>query len=299
MDDRLSSIIHQAGFTECFALAPAPIPNWDPGIAEGAMGLFADPKEAYPQAKSILLLVYPYRPYRPEEPIPAYYPASNAAYFAAKDLIKGIQELGFYAERANIPLRAFALENGIGDMGKNGLLRIPPYGSCIVLEAVATDAVQPEKAVTEHIPCPKGCTACADVCPTRAIANSRDTGKCMRIYMENALHPEWVREKQRHYIGCEECIRACPFNTADGYAEPPEELRSAFDTPSIILGETAAARRLVGRNMTGGGKLTAEAIAMAGREGEYREEIEKAQDSPFEAVKRAAEWALNKYFSKT
>ena len=299
MDENLLKIIKEAGFKQCFALEPAPIPHWDPGIAEGAMGLFGDPRAAYPKAKSILLLVYPYRPYRPEEPIPAYYPASNAAYFAARDVIKGIGELGYYGERANIPLRAFALANGIGDMGKNGLLRIHPYGSCIVLEAIATDAALPEAVTTEHAPCPEGCTACAEACPTEAIGESRDLGICMRLQMENALHPEWVREKQRHYIGCEECIRACPFNTAAGYAEPSEELRAAFDTASLIRGETAAARRLVGKNMTGGGKLTSEAIAMAGREGICREEIESALNSPFEGVKTAAEWTLHKYFSKT
>ncbi len=299
MDKELLKIIHEAGFKECFALEPAPIPHWDPGIAEGAMRLFGYPGAAYPQAKSILLMVYPYRPYRPEEPIPAYYPASNAAYFAAKEVMKGIKELGFYAERANIPLRAFALANGIGDMGKNGLLRMHPHGSCIVLEAIATDAALPEEAVTEHIPCPKGCTVCAEACPTKAIGNRRDTGKCMRLYMENALHPEWVREKQRHHIGCEECIRSCPFNTEGGYAEPSEELRAAFDTAVLIGGDTAAARRLVGKNMTGGGKLTSEAIAMAGRLGICRKEIEGALHSQFEGVKTAAEWTLHKYFSKT
>ncbi|MBR2328579.1 MAG: hypothetical protein IKA58_01665, partial [Clostridia bacterium] len=189
MDQGLLKIIKKAGFRECFALEPAPIPHWDPGSIEGAMGLFGDPKAAYPRAKSILLLVYPYRPYPPEEPIPAYYPASNAAYFAAKQAVAEIQALGFYAEKAKIPLRAFALANGIGDIGKNGLLRIHPYGSCIVLEAIATDAALPEAASTAHTPCPEGCTACAEACPTGAIAGSRDAEKCMRLYMENALHP--------------------------------------------------------------------------------------------------------------
>lgn len=298
MTDRQIKIINELGFSECYPLAPSPIPNWDPGAAKGATGLFGDPREAYPRAKSILLLVYPYRTFAPEEPIPAYYPASNAAYFAAKELIGRITEEGFYAERANIPLRAFALANNIGDMGKNGLLRIPPYGSCFILDAVATDWAEPEQPEMEHMPCPEGCAACAAACPTGAISHSRDIRRCMRLRMDNPLHPEDIRPLQRHYIGCEECMRACPYNIRNGYAEPTDALREAFDTLSLIQGKTAAARKLVGKNMTGGGKLTAEAIAMAGRRGEYREDIEKALNSPFEAVKAAAEWALNKYFSK-
>ena len=299
MDKGLLKIVHTAGFKECFALEPAPISHWNPENIEGAMGLFGNPQAAYPMAKSILLLVYPYRPYCPEENIPSYYPASNAAYFAAKQVVTEIQALGFYAEKAEIPLRAFALANGIGDMGKNGLLRIPPYGSCIVLEAIATDAALPEGASTAHMPCPDDCTLCAHACPTGAIADRRDAVRCMRLHMENALHPEWVREKQRHYIGCEECIRVCPFNTDGGYAEPSDELRAAFDIAALIRGETAAARKLVGKNMTGGGKITSEAIAMAARDGKCRGEIEKTLDSQFEGVKSAAKWALNKYFSKT
>ena len=299
MKEWLKSAIESGGFKEAYCLAPTPVPDWAPGIARGAAGLFADPGAAYPKAKCILLLVYPYRPFAPWEHIPAYYPASNRAYFAAKGVINAIAEQGYYAEQAQIPIRAFALAHGIGDMGKNGLLRIPPYGSCIVLEAIATDAEAPGHAETLHIPCPAGCTACAAACPTEAITHSRDTGKCMRLHMENTLHPEWVREKQQHYIGCEACIRACPFNCEQGYAEPDEELRAAFDMASLIMGDAGAARRLAGKNMTGGGKLTSEAIAMAGREGLYREEKEKALESPFEGVKTAAEWTLHKYFSKT
>lgn len=299
MDERLKNIIAEAGFAECFAMEPASIPDWDPGIAKGAAGLFGDPGRAYPEAESILLLIYPYRPYSPEERIPAYYPASNSAYFAADRLIKKLRELGCYAERANIPARAFALANGIGDIGRNGLLRLHPYGSCIVLETIATNATPWERYHTVHQPCPEGCTACRDACPSGAIASSRDTGRCMRLYMENSLHPEWIREVQRHHIGCEECIRACPFNVAGGYAEPSEELRTAFDMAALIRGEVAPARKLVGKNMTGGGKLTSEAIAMAAREGMHRDAIEAALDSPFEGVREAAKWALNRYFRET
>lgn len=296
MDERLKNIITGAGFAECFALEPAPIPGWDPGIAKGAAELLSDPGAAYPEAKSILLLIYPYRPFRPEERIPAYYPASNSAYFAAGRIITELREMGYYAERANIPARAFALANGIGDMGRNGLLRLYPHGSCIVLETVATNAAPWERYHTAHQPCPESCTACSDACPAKAIAGSRDIAKCMRLYMENNLHPEWIRETQRHHIGCEECIRVCPFNTVGGYAEPSVELCAAFDMAALIRGDAAPARRLVGKNMTGGGKLTSEAIAMAARESTHREDIEAALDSPFEGVREAAKWALNRYF---
>ena len=300
MKQWLRDAIEQAGFKEAYCAAPDPIPNWDPGIAKGAAELFADPGAAYPKAKCILILVYPYKPFGPEEHIPAYYPASNSAYFAAKDIINAITGQGYYAERAKIPIRAFALAKGIGDMGRNGLMRIPPYGSAIVLDAIATDAEKPEECATEHIPCPEGCTACAVACPVGAISGSCDLSRCMRLKMVgNIIQPEDIRHLQQYYIGCEACIRACPFNSEEGFAEPAEELKAAFDMGQLILGNDTEARRLTGKNMTGSGRLTVEAIVMAAREGKCRAEIEQAPESPNEAVREAAEWALNKYFSKT
>ena len=77
--------------------------------------------------------------------------------------------------------------------------------------------------------------------------------------------------------------------------EPTAEIRAAFDTERLIRGDASAARALVGKNMTSNGKLTAEAIAFAARDGEFRDLIMEQEDSQFEAVRDAVRYAKGKF----
>jgi len=289
MFNAVKKLALELGFGEVYALPPAPI-----SCGPLPEGLTADPAGAYPNATALLLLVYPYCIFPMEERIPAYYLASHASYHAMKGLCAQIAGLGGYAEAARVPLRSLALSNGIGELGRNGLLRIHPYGPALILHAVATDICAPAPFLPpERRPCPPDCLACSAACPGGAItAAGLEQGRCMRKYMDTAAHPDWVKERQLYYIGCEACIRACPFAAAGGAAQPTAEQRAAFDTRALIQGNSRPARELVGRNMTGGGRLTAEAIAFAARDGLYREETAAAADSPFEAVRAAAAWAM-------
>lgn len=293
MLDVVNQFAKQQGFALVYALPTTSLEGWNKAPAGTGEGLSACPEDMHPQAKSILFLVYPYRPFRMEERIPAYYLASNQAYFACNRVIDYIKEKGFYAEKGKMPLRVLAKNHGIGSISKCGLMRIPPYGSCIVLEQIATDICEPAPFTPPvDQPCPEGCTACMDVCPGGAISyDGLDVHKCMRLSMETAAHPDFVKEKQRHFIGCECCIRSCPFNIALGYAEPTEEQRAAFDLGALIQGSTSAARKLTGKNMTGGGKLTAEAIAFSAKLNINEDLFPIAENSPFEAVQDALRWA--------
>lgn len=287
------SFAQNEGFSLLYALPTTPLKGWNPTAEGVGEGLSPCPGDMHPQATSILFLVYPYRPFRIEERIPAYYLASNAAYFACNRVMDYIKEKGFYAERAKTPLRVLAKNHGIGSISKCGLMRIPPYGSCIVLEQIATDICTPQPFDPPiDQPCPEGCTACMDECPTGAISkDGLDVKRCMRLSMETAMHPDFVKEKQKHFIGCESCLRSCPFNIAQGYAEPTEEQKAAFDLAGLIAGNTSAARKLTGKNMTGGGRLTAEAIAFAAKLNINEKLFPLAQSSPFEAVQDALRWA--------
>lgn len=290
------------GFEKVFFLPAATLREWK--AAEEKTGvaphLCSDPAAAYPSATCFLLAVYPYPPFDPFERISAYYLASQRSYRAAVKFAAAVADKGTYCELANVPARAFALKHGIGVQGKNGLLRLPGHGSRIALYVFATDACLPKPETLFAPPCPEGCTACMDACPFSAISTEGlCVSRCMRHHMQGAEYPEEVYEKQRTHMGCEICQHACPYNRQLTVSAPSEEVQQAFALPRLIEGDTKAARELVGRNKTGNGKLTVEAIRFAGREGLYREKIEAAlASSPFPAVQRAAEKVLQRYFTK-
>ena len=114
-------------------------------------------------------------------------------------------------------------------------------------------------------------------------------------------------QRSRHaenFIGCEICQYACPRNAKIPPADTESfraangdeiNLNDVFNLKRLIIGDAAQARSLVGRNFTGNGKLTAEAIAFAANDAELflslRDEIFAAADSPFAAVRDAVRYA--------
>lgn len=265
-------------------------------IPENEHNLVMDAKSTLPFASCIVVLVYPYMPFNSNERIPAYYLASNTAYHACKELIAELAKLRIHAERADVPLKAQLLNSGVGVRCKNSLVALRGYGTRIVLQALAIDTLEPLVYDEPAKECGK-CNACMMACPASAIGNNGlDVSKCMRAFMETADHPDWVKQLQQTYIGCEICQYACPRNTEIKSTVPSREQREAFETRKLIVGETKKARNLVGRNMTSNGKLTAEAISMAVRDENaffdiYADELKLAQTSKFPAVQDALRYA--------
>lgn len=265
-------------------------------ISGNEHNLVMDARSAFPFANSIAVLVYPYASFNIDERIPAYYLASNAAYHACKELMAELKQRGIHAERVDIPLKSQLLSAGVGVRCKNSLVALPGYGTSIVLQALAIDVLEPLAYDESDKECGK-CNACIIACPALAIGeNGLNVSKCMRSFMETADHPDWVKQLQRTYIGCEICQYACPRNTEIESTVPSKEQIEAFDTHKLIEGETKKARDLVGRNMTSNGKLTAEAISMAARDEKaffsiYEDELKRAQTSEFPAVQDALRYA--------
>ena len=205
---------------------------------------------------------------------------------------------GIAAERAFIPARALCIANGVGHQGRNGLLSIAPYGTRIALETLLIySPVEPnaEQVCTEG-GCPEGCTACISACPMGAItADGLNVTRCMR-YIMNSGYTEEIWQKQQTFLGCEICQTVCPKNARLKKLPVPDNTVEAFELRRLIAGNAKAARIIAGKNITGNGRLTMEAIAFAAREGQCEAEIRACLSSPFEQVRAAAKWALSKYF---
>lgn len=249
-----------------------------------------------------VLLVYAYSPYNASERVSAYYIASDKSYRAARALCSFLRDRGFEAELSHEELKPLFESAGIGARGKNSLLAIPKLGSRIVLYAIITNAVSAAQPSSARLPspCPSDCRACENACPAKAIDGAGfHREKCMRNYMDKADYPDWVRVMQSTHMGCEICMRACPLNAQIPFTEPNESVKAAFDLEKLLSGDTAEARSLVGRNITGNGKLTAEAVTFAWRDGMSRERLEIALSSPFAIVREVTRKALDGHFDVT
>jgi epoxyqueuosine reductase QueG len=273
MREKIEQTAKAKGFARCYFLPCEPLErhrseSQKPGQDEYAAKLPHDPLSVYPWAKCVLLLVWAYRPFKPGERIPSYYLASNRAYHAAGDVLSEIKAPGARAERIELPARSLALQNGIGSAGKNGLLSLCGLGTRIALYTLVTDACGPVRPSEPPAADCGSCRACAIACPADAIGeNGLTPVKCMRYEMETEDHPDWVKAVMPGYLGCEICQQVCPKNACLPLDEPTDEDKKAFDMTGLLAGNDREARKLVGKNITGKGKLVNEARVFAKRDG--------------------------------
>lgn len=294
MYNAVSAIAEKYGFKKVIFTRPMQFARYGDGF-----GLVYNAAAEYSFATTIALLVYPYKPFSATERIPSYYLASNRAYFALKKIVSELSQIGIQAEKAEIPLKLQAVEAGVGVRCRNSLISFEEFGTRVVLSALALDKLEPKDyhQLTENKNDCGECRRCIEACPAGAIdRNGLCVEKCMRFHMETAKHPDWVREKQTTYIGCEICQYACSKNAGLQQDAPNKETREAFLAEKLIAGDTRAARLLAGKNMTSCGKLTAEAIAFAANDNEHWDLIELAEQSgdpnlQFDAVQDAIRYA--------
>ena len=108
-----------------------------------------------------------------------------------------------------------AVRSGQGWRGKHTLVLSREAGSMFFLGEIYLDvALPPSAALTEHC---GSCSACSDVCPTRAITapHRLDARRCISyLTIEHAGPiPEELRPLMGNRIyGCDDCQLICPWN---------------------------------------------------------------------------------------
>jgi epoxyqueuosine reductase len=147
--------------------------------------------------------------------------------FAAGLLSQFLNQVGYNSipmgndTAMSIPL---AIEAGLGELGRNGVLVTRKYGPrvrlCKVFTNIPLVADEPiEFGVAEFC---KVCSKCADNCPANAISrgertqeplNASNAGGALKWYVDGEkCFGFWAQNT----CDCANCIRVCPFNKPEG-----------------------------------------------------------------------------------
>ena len=117
-----------------------------------------------------------------------------------------------FTDTAPLAEKSWAVEAGLGWIGRNSLLANPRLGSFLLLGEVVTTAELEPDAPFVRDGCGT-CRACVDACPVAAIRPDRtiDAGRCIsRRTIETGDGDEG--DLHGWLFGCDVCQRACPYN---------------------------------------------------------------------------------------
>ncbi|RMG54444.1 MAG: tRNA epoxyqueuosine(34) reductase QueG [Gammaproteobacteria bacterium] len=144
-----------------------------------------------------------------------------------------------FVDSAPVLEKALAERAGLGWIGKHTNLIARDAGSWFFLGELFTDLPLPVSPQRESDHCGR-CTACIDICPTRAILGPHklDARRCIS-YLTIELRgpiPEALRPMIGNRIyGCDDCQLVCPWNRfARRAALPDFSTRNGLDAPDLI-----------------------------------------------------------------
>ena len=157
----------------------------------------------------------------------------------ARHIEERIGEFGYrvFVDSAPVLEKALAEKAGIGWVGKHTNVLNRDSGSWFFLGELYTDLPLPVD--TPEVSHCGTCSACIDVCPTKAIVApySLDARRCisyLTIENKGAIPVEFRKAIGNRIYGCDDCQLFCPWNK---FAEPTGEddfaPRHGLDTPKL------------------------------------------------------------------
>jgi epoxyqueuosine reductase len=129
-----------------------------------------------------------------------------------------VNEWGYrvFCDSAPVMEVELARRAGLGWRGKHTLLLSQEQGSMFFIGSILTDLPLPEQPAATTAHCGR-CTACIDICPTRAIIAPYvlDARRCisyLTIEHAGSIDPELRPLMGNRIYGCDDCQLACPWN---------------------------------------------------------------------------------------
>lgn len=158
------------------------------------------------------------------------YDAYTRLRFIAGKLEVFLKELG-YAARSHVPPTSYeiampplAIDAGLGEQGRHGVLITPELGANTRLAAVTTNlSFEADKPIDIGIKefCKK-CKICAEECPSGAISFDDQPEKIIRGYKrwnidQDKCFTVWNSVATSHARGCRVCLAVCPYSRKNNW----------------------------------------------------------------------------------
>lgn len=333
LKSRLTERALQEGFAALRITSPHAIPQAKERLAaflsdqrHGQMGWMAeraewrgDPAALWPEARSVIMLAEPYTP--DENPLPLLQERGRgviSVYAQGKDyhdLVKRrLKRLGrwlieqspceikVFVDTAPVMEKPLAQAAGLGWQGKHTNLLSRDLGNWFFLGAIFTTADLP-KDDPEISHC-GSCTACLDICPTKAFPApyQLDARRCisyLTIEHHGPVDPALRPLMGNRIYGCDDCLAICPWNKFAqmardaGYVArqgaPPLAELSALDDAAFRARFSGSPIKRIGRN-----RFVRNVLYAIGNSGDpaLGASARALVQDPDPTVADAAQWAL-------
>ena len=185
--------------------------------------------DTFPEAQSIIIVAVPsfrseavfnYSGKEHHLTIPPTYRGYNDTSAEILNIISAyLKSMKYKAVKTSLPQKLLAVHSGLAFYGKNNITYVKGLGSFYQLVSLYSDLPVEEDhwcglRILER--CNK-CSACVNVCPTKAINTDRfiiNAERCITFFNENGYEfPEWIDSKAHNsLIGCMLCQYNCPEN---------------------------------------------------------------------------------------
>jgi len=135
---------------------------------------------------------------------------------AELDALLGKHDQRVFVDTAPVLEHALAESAGLGWQGKHSLTIDRQLGSWFLLgEIFTTAAIEPDAPAANHC---GSCSACLDICPTRAIVapyvvDARLCISYLTIEFDGFIAPRLRQLMGNRIYGCDDCQLVCPWNS--------------------------------------------------------------------------------------
>jgi epoxyqueuosine reductase len=279
-----------------------------------------DPSQLWPEVRSVVMLADAYAPeVDPLSLLEAPDRAAISCYAWGRDyhdVVKGrLKTLGqwlaargegikVFVDTAPVMEKPLAAAAGLGWQGKHTNLLGRDFGNWVFLGAIFTTAdLPPDEAGADHC---GSCTACLDICPTRAFPApyQLDARRCISyLTIEHAgpIDPALRPLMGNRIYGCDDCLAICPWNKfAQTASQAKYAARDGMISPDLAdlagLDDAAFRARFAGSPIKriGRGRFVRNVLYAIGNSGSPRlaEAARPLAADPDPVVAEAALWAL-------